>query len=212
MTPGFFSIIFPQISAPHTTKSILLSRAELAYPSGVARYIALLRGINIGPRNRIAMGELREALEEAGFEDVQTYLQSGNVVLERRAKAESVARKCERVIQERFGLEIAVVVRSRADLARIVKRNPLGKVATDPKRYQVTFLSAKPSAKVVRELEEVAAPEEQVVVAGREAYAWHPKTIARSKLWTKLAGKSLGVTGTSRNWATVEALLELADA
>jgi uncharacterized protein (DUF1697 family) len=62
----------------------------------------------------------------------------------------------------------------------------------------------------VRELEQVAAAEEQVVVKGREVYAWHPAGVARSKLWAKLAGKTLGVTGTSRNWTTVEALLELA--
>ncbi len=156
------------------------------------------------------MPALREALEEAGFEDVRTHLQSGNVALSSGSKPDGVARTCERVIAERFGLEIAVIVRTRADLARIVERNPLGEVATDPKRYQVSFLSAQLSPDVVRELEEAAAPEERVVVAGREVYAWHPKTIARSKLWTKLAGKGLGVTATSRNWSTVEALLELA--
>jgi uncharacterized protein (DUF1697 family) len=176
----------------------------------MARYVALLRGINVGPRNRVAMPALREALEVAGFEDVRTYVQSGNVVLGSRAKPETVRRKVEQVVADRFALEIPVVVRTRAELAAVVKRNPLGKVATEPKRYQVSFLSAKLSAKVVRELEEVAAPEEQVVVSGREVYAWHPKTIARSKLWAKLAGKDLGVTATSRNWATVEALLELA--
>jgi len=62
----------------------------------------------------------------------------------------------------------------------------------------------------VRELEALAAPGERVVALGREVYAWHPRTIARSKLWAKLAGDSLGVTATSRNWVTVEALLELA--
>ena len=153
------------------------------------RHVVLLRGINIGPRNRIAMPALREALEEAGFTDVQTYLQSGNVVLESRAKPETVQRKVEKLIKERFGLEIAVVVRTRAQLAAVVKRNPHAKVATEPKRYQVTFLEQKLPAKVVRELEEVAAPDERVVVAGREVYAWHPKTIARSKLWSKLAGQ-----------------------
>lgn len=176
----------------------------------MARHIVLLRGINIGPRNRISMPELREALGEAGFRDVKTYLQSGNVVLESTAKPESVRRKVEQMIAERFGLEIAVVVRTRAELTAVVKRNPLGKVAKEPKRYQVTFLSAKLPAKVVRELEEAAAADERVIAAGREVYAWHPKTIARSKLWTRLAGKDLGVTATSRNWATVEALLELA--
>jgi uncharacterized protein (DUF1697 family) len=177
----------------------------------VARHVVLLRGINIGSRNRISMPQLREALEESGFEDVLTHLQSGNVVLTSTAKPESVARKCERVIAKRFDLEIAVVARTRADLARIVKRNPLGKVAKDPKRYQVSFLSAKLTAKVVRELEAAAEESEQVVVIGREVYAWHPKTIARSRLFTLLAGKGLGVTATSRNWATVEALLALAD-
>jgi uncharacterized protein (DUF1697 family) len=63
----------------------------------------------------------------------------------------------------------------------------------------------------VRELEQSAAADERVVVSGREVYAWHPKTVARSKLWAKLAGQGLGVTATSRNWTTVEALLELAD-
>jgi uncharacterized protein (DUF1697 family) len=176
----------------------------------VARHVVLLRGINLGSRNRVAMPELREALEEAGFEDVRTHLQSGNVVLTSTAKPESVARKCEKVIKERFGLEIPVVVRSRAQLAAVVKRNPLADVATEPKRYQVSFLSAKIPAKVVRELEAVAEPDERVVAIGREVYAWHPRTVARSKLWAKLAGKDLGVTATARNWATVEALLELA--
>jgi len=155
------------------------------------------------------MPALREALEAAGFEDVQTYVQSGNVVLGSRAKADTVRRKVEKVIEESFGLDVAVVVRSGAELAAVARRNPLGKVATEPRRYQVTFLSAKLSAKAVRELKEAAASGEEFVVSGREVYAWHPQTIARSKLWNKLAGKTLGVTATSRNWATVEALLEL---
>jgi uncharacterized protein (DUF1697 family) len=174
------------------------------------KHVVLLRGINIGARNRIAMPALREALEQAGFTDVQTHLQSGNVVLESRAKPEAVRRTVEQLIERQFGLEIAVVVRSRAQLAAVVKRNPLGQVATEPKRYQVTFLDKKLSAKIAKELEQTAAADERVVVTGREVYAWHPKTIARSKLWSKLAGKNLGVTATSRNWTTVEALLELA--
>lgn len=172
----------------------------------MARYVVLLRGINIGSRNRISMPELRAAFEEAGFADAQTYLQSGNVVVGKRVSATEV----ERLIKKRFGLEIPVVVRSGADLARIVKLNPLGEAATNPKRYQVTFLAKKLPAKVVRELEEVAAPSERFVVEGREVYAFHPDGVARSKLWTRLAGKSLGVTATSRNWTTVEALRELA--
>lgn len=177
----------------------------------MARHVVLLRGINIGSRNRIAMPALREALEEVGFTSVQTYLQSGNVVLESRAKPETVRRKVERLIADRFGLEIGVIVRTRAELAAVVKRDPHAKVATEPKRYQVTFLEQTLPAKAVRELEQAAAADERVVVSGREVYAWHPQTIARSKLWAKLAGKTLGVTATSRNWTTVEALLALAE-
>jgi uncharacterized protein (DUF1697 family) len=176
----------------------------------VARYVALLRGINIGPRNRIAMPALREALAAAGFEDVRTYVQSGNVALGSRARADSVRRKVERVVAESFGLEIPVVVRTRAELAAVVRRNPLAEVATEPKRYQVSFLETKLPAGMLKELEAVAAPGEQVVAHGREIYAWHPAGVARSKLWAKLAGKGLGVTATARNWTTVEALLELA--
>jgi uncharacterized protein (DUF1697 family) len=173
--------------------------------------IVLLRGINLGARNRISMPELRELLTGAGFENVQTYLQSGNVVLSSRASADSVGRTCERLITDALGLEIAVVVRTRAELARVVRRNPLGKVATDPKRHQVSFLSAKLDAKVARTLRELAAPQEQIVISGREVYAWHPAGVARSKLWTRLAGRGLGVTATARNWTTVTSLLELAD-
>jgi uncharacterized protein (DUF1697 family) len=184
-------------------------RPRLSYPPVVARQIVLLRGINIGPRNRISMPDLRNALADAGFDDVRTYLQSGNVVVSTAAAPAAVRRKVERLITDRFGLEIAVVVRTRAQLAAVVKRNPLGEIATDPKRYQVSFLDGKLGAAVVRKLEDVAAPSEEVVVSGREVFAWHPAGVARSKLWAMLAGSGLGVTATARNWTTVTQLLEL---
>lgn len=176
----------------------------------MAVQIVLLRGINLGPRNRIAMPELREALEKAGFGDVRTYVQSGNVVLDSKLKPEGTARKIEKLIGERFGLEVAVVVRTKAELARVVKKNPLAEVAKDPKRYQVSFLNEKLSAGTISELEEAAAGNEELAVSGREVYAWHDAGVARSKLWAALAGRGLGVTATSRNWTTVEKLLELA--
>jgi uncharacterized protein (DUF1697 family) len=178
----------------------------------LAQHIVLLRGINVGSRNRLAMPKLRDALAEAGFADVRTYVQSGNVVLSSAQKSEAVARKVRRVITTEFGLDVAVVTRTRAQLAKVVERNPLARVAKDPKRYQVSFLDAKPSREVVRRIEETADPKERVVVDGREVYAWHPDTIARSKLWALLAGQDLGVTATARNWTTVQKLLELADA
>jgi uncharacterized protein (DUF1697 family) len=157
------------------------------------------------------MAQLRSALEDAGFEEVATYVQSGNVVLSSGEPAAKVARSVERLVEREFGLKIPAVVRTRAQLAQVVERNPLGRVAKDPKRYQVSFLEKKPPAALIKKLEEVAVPGERVVAEGREIYAWHPEGVARSKLWAALAGKGLGVTATARNWTTVTKLLELAD-
>ena len=157
------------------------------------------------------MPQLRDLLTSAGFEDVRTYLQSGNVVLSGKGSSDQVARECERQIAGHFGLDIEVVVRTRAELASVVQRNPLAKVAVNPKRYQVSFMTGKLDAEVVRKLEAAAVPSEQFVVAGREVYAWHPEGIGRSRLWTLLAGRGLGVTATARNWTTVTSLLALAD-
>jgi uncharacterized protein (DUF1697 family) len=178
--------------------------------SGVAQHILFLRGINLAGRNRIAMPALRDALTEAGFGDVRTYLQSGNVVLSSAAKPDAVLHKVKRLIADEFELDIAVVVRTRAQLAQVVKRNPLGRVATNPKRYQVSFLETKPTRELVQRIEAAATPREEVVAVGREVYAWHPDGVARSRLWTLLAGQQLGVTATSRNWTTVTNLLDLA--
>jgi uncharacterized protein (DUF1697 family) len=176
----------------------------------VARLIVLLRGVNLGSTNRVPMPKLRTALEEAGFEAVATYVQSGNVVLTSGDSVAKVARALERLIRKEFGPEIPVVVRTRTQLAKVVERNPLGKVAKNPKRYQVSFLETKPTREVVRRVEEAAVPPEQVVAIGREIYAWHPDSIGRSRLWTLLAGQRLGITATARNWTTVTKLLSLA--
>ena len=176
----------------------------------MARHIVLLRGVNLGARNRVAMPALRDALAGAGFEEVVTYVQSGNVVLSSSRSAAQVASECERQIARAFGLEVRAIVRTRADLAKVVERNPLGRVATNPKRYQVSFLERRLGREAVRRVEEAAVPPEQVVVDGREVYAWHLDTIARSRLWALLAGRGLGVTATARNWTTVTKLLELA--
>ena len=177
----------------------------------MARLVVLLRGVNLGSRNRIAMPKLRSLLEDAGFDDVATYVQSGNVVLSSRATPATVARKCKRLIADELGLEIDVVVRTRNELATVVRRNPLGAVAENPKRYQVSFLDRKPPPAVLHKLEAAAAPQERFAAIGREIYAWHPAGVARSKLWALLAGRGLGVTATARNWTTVTKLLDLAE-
>jgi uncharacterized protein (DUF1697 family) len=174
--------------------------------------IVLLRGINLGARNRIAMPALRAALERAGHEHVRTYLQSGNVVLDGDTPPARLADDCARLIATEFGLEIGVVVRTRDELAAVVERNPLAHVVSDEKRYQVSFLAQALDPQAIAELAAVAVEGEQLVAAGRELYAWHPHGVARSRLSTRLASPRLGVLATARNWSTTTALLALADA
>ena len=171
----------------------------------------LLRGINLGPRNRIAMPALRKELVDAGFDDVATYVQSGNIVLSSDVPPQQLVRACEQLISDAFGLRIAAVARTRDELAEVVQRNPLAEIAVNPKRYQVSFLSDKLDPDALRACEALAAPQERLVAIGRELYAWHPDGIGRSKMWTKLAGSGLGVTATARNWSTVTTLLAMAE-
>jgi uncharacterized protein (DUF1697 family) len=173
------------------------------------RQVLLLRGINLGNR-RVAMAGLRELLDGAGYQDVQTYVQSGNVVLCSRASPADLERDSTRLISERFGFEVPVIVRTRDDLARVVARDPLGAVADNHKRYQVSFLASELAPDVVDRLRALVVEPEALVIEGREVYAWHPAGVARSKLWNALAGKTLGVGATSRNWTTVKTLLEMA--
>jgi uncharacterized protein (DUF1697 family) len=175
------------------------------------RQIVLLRGINLGATNRIAMPALREALSDAGFDEVRTYVQSGNVVLASELAPERLERECEKLIAERFSLNIPVVVRTRDEVAAVVELNPLGAVAENPKRYQVSFLSAPLEPAVAEKLRAAVIPPEQVEIHGREIYSWHADGVARSKLWSRVASPGLGVKATARNWTTVTTLLAMAD-
>ena len=177
----------------------------------MARHVVLLRGINLARNRRIAMADLREALTEAGFGDVRTLGQSGNVVLEGRGGASAVASAVEDVIAERFGFRSAVVVRTPSQLAAVVDRNPFADVADDPRRLLVHFLSGKPAAAAVRSLTSADVGAERVVASGRELYSWHPDGLQRSALAKLIGDAELGVEVTNRNWNTVTKLLALAN-
>jgi len=173
--------------------------------------IALLRGINIRSVRRVSMAALRDLLTDRGYEDVRTHLQSGNIVLTSGKAPARLERELERHIAEGLRLETEVFVRTRDELADVVERNPLGDVADDPSRYVVRFLSAKPNARVTRELAAAEVAPERLVVSGREIYCWQPGGSQRSKLGPLLAEERLGVRATARNWRTVTKLLAMAD-
>jgi uncharacterized protein (DUF1697 family) len=153
------------------------------------KQIAFLRGINLGSARRVSMTELRTLLESLGYEGVRTHLQSGNVVLESRSSSRRLEQDIEKAIAAELGVETQVAVRTREELADVIARDPLGDVVDDPARYQVSFLSAKPAAKVVRELAAEDVAPELFVVSGREIYAWHPEVEARQAALRAPAGR-----------------------
>jgi len=177
----------------------------------MARQIALLRGINVGGHRKVPMARLRELLEELGFRDAKTYVQSGNVLLRAGREAPAkVARKLEQGIEATFGFDVAVVVRTRDQLAAVIDANPLGKVATDPKRHHVVFLDGTLGPKKIKELQEASVAPEVLHAGPSEIHVWSPDGARNSRAMKLLTDKKLGLTATARNWRTVEKLLETA--
>jgi uncharacterized protein (DUF1697 family) len=172
------------------------------------RYVALLRGINLGKARQIGMPRLTEILTQRGYADVRTHLRSGNVVLESPLGEAELAADVRRAIEEEFGFDVPVVVRTGAELAAIVQGDPFATEATDPARYLVTFMAEPPPPDKVD-----ALPPADVggyLVRGRELYLWLPDGIANTPLASWNWDKLLGVAGTARNWNTVTKLAELA--
>lgn len=173
------------------------------------RYAALLRGINVGGHQKIAMADLRELLEALGLTDVKTHLQSGNAIFTSEVTAERLAHDIEDRITRELGLTVRVLVRSRDELASVVDANPLRDVATDPAKHLVSFLSAAPDPARLGEIDPAAFEPDRFRVGDRVVYLWCPNGVLASKLPAAISDKRLGVTTTTRNWRTVTRLLEL---
>ena len=174
---------------------------------GPKRYVALLRGVNLGPRNKVAMAELRATCESIGCTDVSTYIQSGNVVLRSPRTAKALGTALERAIAEQLGVATTVVVRTPAQLGRVLAANPFP--AADAKELHVGFLSEAPARRAVSSLADLSFPPDEFVLRGAELYFRFPNGMGRSKLGAYPFGRLLGVDVTMRNWRTVTKLREL---
>ena len=172
----------------------------------MARLVALLRGINLGSKRRVAMADLRALLEELGYTDVRTLLQSGNAVFTGpKAKARA---KLEKALAERFGMNIDVILRTMEELHEVVDADPFGSDVTNATRYFVVFLDAAPDAEALRKITEQDFSPDRVAAGGRELYAWCPDGMQDSRLMRELGKPGLAGTATVRNWSTVNKLLE----
>ena len=170
------------------------------------RVAALLRGINIGPNKRISMAALREIVESLGYTDVETYLQSGNVVFTPKGKADPAAR-LSTAIAERTGHAVAVLVRTGAELAKVVDANPYS--VSDPTKVVVAFLSEEVELGQLGLGDLAPYLPDELTLHGREIYVSVPNGQGRSKLMEALVRRRAPTTLTVRTWRTVEALARM---
>lgn len=167
--------------------------------------VALLRAVNVAGKNLVAMADLREMLEELGFTDVRTLLQSGNLVFQsNRLAGAALESKLEAETAKRLKVSCDYFVRTTAEWAKVVAQNPfLDEAERDPGHLVVMFLKAAADAKAVKSLVAAIQGPEIVRAMGKQLYIVYPAGIGRSKLTNALIEKHLGTRGTGRNWNTV---------
>ena len=169
------------------------------------RYLVMPRGINVGSRNRVPMAELRSRLTGAGYCDVATVLQSGNVIVSAEEdRPGEVAGAMQRLLSNEFGVDVACVVRTAEQVRRVLQRDPLREVVADPSRYLVVFLSKEPDLAAAAALLREDHSPEAIAIDGAEAYVWTPDGVKAMTLSYAYLEKRFGVVATARNWNTLE--------
>ena len=180
----------------------------------MATHVVLLRGVNVGGHNRLPMADLRRVLGDLGYDDVATYLQSGNAVCTAPGPPDDVAAAVGAALGADLGLVVPVVARSADQWAALVAANPLAHLEDDPKRLHVTFLDAPPEPDRVLALaaEAAALAPERIEVVGADAFLHTPHGFADTKFTPTFLERRLGRAATTRNWRTVLALADLVGA
>ena len=185
-------------------------QCDNAWSDPSVMWVALLRGINVGGKNKLPMKELVGLFETLGLEDVQSYIQSGNVIFGGpAAAARQVPRLVAAGIRKRWGYDVPVVTRTAAELVAAVKRNPFVKHA-DPAHLHIAFLAGKPRAAKIAALDLDRSPGDRFEVLGREIHLHAPNGMAKTKLTNQYFDSKLSTVSTVRNWKTVHKLIELA--
>lgn len=175
-------------------------------------FIALLRGINVGGRNRVPMAELRSlCAEDLGWEGVTTYIQSGNVLFRKEDAAPTLEDAFEEAIERRFGLSIPILVRTASTWSTLVASNPFEEAsAREPNRVMLALSKRPPGDDVVGALEERARDGERIALSGEALWIHFQGGAGRSKLSPALLDRAAGSAVTLRNWRTVVKLEEMA--
>lgn len=171
-------------------------------------WACLIRGINLGPHNRVSMPDLRDALQRRGHADVRTHLQSGNVIVRTRHRSErGVANHLAEVLATDLDVMVPVVARSADDMAEVVKAMPFP--SPDPKLTHVVFLTDEPDDDSAERLRAIEASPDRVVLVGREVFVEYAVSSHTSRLTLDRISRALGVEATARNWRTVTAIADM---
>ncbi len=176
--------------------------------------ISMLRGVNVGPHNRIKMDDLRALYKSLRFEDPRTYVQSGNVIFRTKEKpTPQLATKIQAAIERKCKCSPDVILRTTEDFRKTIAANPFAKRKDiEPGKLLVTFLSTEPDPSVQKTLDELMKihPEE-LHLAGRELFIYFPNGAGKSRLPWSQVEKLTKVTGTARNWNSVTNMLQIAE-
>jgi len=177
----------------------------------VTAFIALLRAVNVGGNNLIRMADLKALCEAAGFREVKTLLQSGNVAFLAKDTNKAVAKMLADAIDKSHGFRLAVMVRTADEIADAMKRNPFkAEARSDPGHLVVAFMADPPADGAGERLAAVRVQKERLHLSGRELYVHYADGQGTSKVTNVVLERALGVPATARNWNTVTKLLQLA--
>jgi uncharacterized protein (DUF1697 family) len=173
-------------------------------------YLALLRGVNVGGKNKLPMKELAEIFRAAGCSDVRTYIQSGNVIFKAPVRiAKGLAERVSQAIEKDFGHKPPVVIRSLAELERAVASNPFPGGDDEENKQALMFLADEPAKEHLALLDPQRSPTDEFRPVGREIYLYLRTGFADTKLTNAWFDSKLKTVSTARNWRTVRKLLEM---
>lgn len=175
-------------------------------------YLGILRGINVGGKNRLKMSDLKALCEKLGFESVETYVQSGNLVFKSmETETDQIAERLERGLYNEWGLEVPVLVFSKADWGKVIEENPfLRDPNKNPDWFHVTFLAKPSPVEGEQNWGSHIGEGEAIEVFSKAVYLYCPNGYAKTKLHNGYLEKALKVKATTRNWKTTLQLYKLA--
>lgn len=176
-------------------------------------FISILRGINVSGQKKILMADLKSLYENLKFRDVNIYIQSGNVSFKTNEKLSDIqlAEKIERAIYKKYNFQVPVIIRNDEELKKIISSNPFLKEKNiEEKKLHVTFLSNTPAKMNVESIKDIDFSPDKFIIKGKEIYLHIPESYGETKLSNNFFEKKLKITATTRNWNTVNKLLEMA--